>query len=196
MDTLATLLGSRTRAEIFRLLFQRLDVELYLRELHRRSGVSIRPIQQELNKLSKIGLIKLRNDGNRVYYSANADHPLAPEIRGLVEKTSGVPALLESALVGQGVEIAFIFGSVAAGTARPASDLDLFVIGQAGLRRVVKSLSGVSERVGREINPHVMTRDEFGRKLRRGDHFVATVIKSDKTFVIGSEDELARMGEE
>jgi hypothetical protein len=41
-----------------------------------------------------------------------------------------------------------------------------------------------------------MTRDEFGRKLRRGDHFVATVIKSDKTFVIGSEDELARMGEE
>jgi DNA-binding transcriptional ArsR family regulator len=196
MDTLAALLGSRTRAEIFRLLFQRLDAELYLREIHRRSGVSIRPIQQELNKLSRIGLVTLRNDGNRVYYRANASHPLAPEIRSLVEKTSGVPALLEAALTSDGVEIAFIFGSVAAGTAQPASDLDLFLIGDLGLRRAVKSLSGVAERIGREINPHVMTREEFSRKVRRGDHFVSSVMKSTKTFVIGSEDELAGLGQE
>jgi DNA-binding transcriptional ArsR family regulator len=196
MDTLAALLGSRTRAEIFRLLFQRLDAELYLRELQRRSGVSIRPIQQELNKLSKIGLVNLRHDGNRTYYSANASHPLAPEIRGLVEKTSGVPAILEAALTGDGVEIAFIFGSVAAGTARPASDLDLFLIGEVGLRRAVKSLSTAVARIGREINPHVMTREEFSRKLRRGDHFVSSVMRSKKTFVIGNEDELTRLGEE
>jgi DNA-binding transcriptional ArsR family regulator len=136
MDELTTLIGSKTRAEIFRLLFQRAGTELYLRELHRRTGLSIRPVQQELSKLAQIGLVKLRNDGNRIYYAANTEHPLFPEIRGLVEKTSGVSELLEEALAGPGVELAFIFGSVGAGKARPDSDLDLFVVGDIGLRTV------------------------------------------------------------
>ena len=194
MDTLAVLIGSRTRAEIFRLLFQNPASELYVRELQRRSGLSIRPIQQELSKLLEIGLVKLRNDGNRVYYSANTEHPLFPEIRGLVEKTSGVSALLEAALNNPSVKIAFIFGSVASGDARPTSDLDLFVIGDVRPRELIKLLSGIPERVGREINPHVMTKEEFGQKVRRRDHFISNVLSSQKKFVIGSEDELRKLG--
>jgi hypothetical protein len=96
-----------------------------------------------LSKLVDAGLVRLRSDGNRVYYSANSAHPLFPEIRGLVEKTSGVGVLLEEALQDARVELAFVFGSVASGTARPDSDLDLFVIGEIGLRGVVKLLSGM-----------------------------------------------------
>lgn len=195
MDSLAALIGSRARAEIFRLLFQRPGTELYLRELHRRSGLSIRPIQQELSKLAAIGLVNLRNDGNRVYYGANMAHPLAPEIRSLVEKTSGVSAVLESALSQPGVEIAFVFGSVASGRARPDSDLDLFVVGDIGLRKVSKLISGVSERIGREINPHVMTRKELSSKALRGDHFLSNVLGSKKQFIVGTEDELRDLGE-
>jgi len=193
MDELATLIGSKTRAEIFRLLFQRAGTELYLRELHRRTGLSIRPVQQELGKLAQIGLVKLRNDGNRIYYAANTEHPLFPEIRGLVEKTSGVFTLLETALAGPGVEIAFIFGSVGAGKARPDSDLDLFVVGDVGLRTLVKRLAGMSERVGRVINSHVMSKDEFSRKARKKDHFISNVLGAQKAFVIGTEDELKRL---
>jgi DNA-binding transcriptional ArsR family regulator len=195
MDELATLIGSKTRAEIFRLLFQRADTELYLRELQRRSGLSIRPVQQELRKLAQIGLVKLRNDGNRIYYGANAEHPLFPEIRGIVEKTSGISSSLETALAGPDIEVAFIFGSVAAGKARPNSDLDLFVIGDIGLRKLVKRLSGMSERVGRVINSHVMTREEFSRKAHTKDHFISNVLGTKRAFVIGSENELRRLVE-
>jgi len=193
MDELTSLIGSKTRAEIFRLLFQRAGNELYLRELHRRTGLSIRPVQQELSKLAQIGLVQLRKDGNRIYYAANTEHPLFPEIRGIVEKTSGVPALLESALTGPGVEVAFIFGSVGAGKARPDSDLDLFVVGDIGLRTLVKRLSGMSERAGRVINSHVMSKDEFSRKAQKKDHFVSNVLGAKKAFVIGTEDELRRL---
>jgi predicted nucleotidyltransferase len=195
MDLLAAILGSRTRTEIFRLLFQHAESELYLRQLHRMSSLSIRPIQQELSKLVDVGLVKFRSDGNRVYYSANSAHPLFPEIRGLVEKTSGVWVLLEEALQDARVELAFVFGSVASGTARPDSDLDLFVIGEIGLRGVVKLISGMSDRAGREINPHVMTRAEFVRKTRGKNHFVSSVLGSPKKFVIGSDDELGRLGQ-
>jgi uncharacterized protein len=194
MDELTTLIGSKTRAEIFRLLFQRAGTELYLRELHRRTGLSIRPVQQELSKLAQIGLVKLRNDGNRIYYAANTEHPLFPEIRGLVEKTSGVSELLEEALAGPGVELAFIFGSVGAGKARPDSDLDLFVVGDIGLRTVVKRLSGMSERAGRVINSHVMNKVEFSRKVQKKDHFISNVLGAQRLFVIGTEDELRRLG--
>jgi predicted nucleotidyltransferase len=193
MDELATLIGSKTRAEIFRLLFQRAGTELYLRELHRRTGLSIRPVQQELSKLAQIGLVKLRNDGNRIYYAANTEHPLFPEIRGIVEKTSGVSKLLETALAGPGVELAFIFGSVGSGKARPDSDLDLFVVGDIGLRTLVKRLSGMSERAGRVINSHVMSKDEFSRKVQKNDHFISNVLRAKKAFVIGTEDELRRL---
>jgi predicted nucleotidyltransferase len=193
MDVLATLVGSKTRAEIFRLLFQRAGAELYLRELQRRSGVSLRPVQQELSKLTKIGLVRQRNDGNRIYYGANTEHPMFPEIRGLVEKTAGVPALLETALADPDVELAFIFGSVGAGKARPDSDLDLLVVGDIGLRRLVKRLGGMSERVGRVINPHTMTKEEFWRKAQKKDHFLSNVLASQKVFLIGTEDELKRL---
>ena len=195
MDELATLIGSKTRAEIFRLLFQRAGTELYLRELQRRSGLSIRPVQQELSKLAQMGLVKLRNDGNRIYYGANTEHPLFPEIRGIVEKTSGVSALLETALAGPDVELAFIFGSVGAGKARPDSDLDLFVVGDIGLRTLVKRLGGMSERAGRVINSHVMSKEEFSRKAQRKDHFISSVLGAQKAFVIGTEDELRRLAE-
>jgi uncharacterized protein len=193
MDELATLIGSKTRAEIFRLLFQRTGTELYVRELQRRSGLSIRPVQQELSKLSQIGLVKQRSDGNRVYYGANTEHPLFPEIRGIVEKTSGASALLEAALAGPGVDVAFIFGSVGAGKPRPDSDLDLFVVGDIGTRKLVKRLTGMSERIGRIVNSHVMSKEEFSSKARGKDHFISNVLGAQKTFVVGSEDELRRL---
>jgi predicted nucleotidyltransferase len=200
MGSLAEIIGSRTRAEVFRLLFVQPGIELYLRDLQRRSGVSIRPIQQELAKLQSLGLIKARKDGNRTYFSSNTSHPLYPEIRGLVEKTSGYLALLTEALTHQDIQIAFVFGSVAAGTETHQSDLDLFVVvdpnGNLGLRKLTKLLSGLTDRIGREINPQVMTSYEFVRKLRAKDHFVSSVVKSARKFIIGDENELKRLGEE
>jgi predicted nucleotidyltransferase len=194
MDLLAAIIGSKSRAEIFRLLFERPETQLYLREIHRRSGLSIRPIQEELSALDKAGLLKIHKDGNRVYYSANTQHPLFPEIRSLVEKTSGVIGVLQAALQDPEVEAAFVFGSVASGQARPESDLDLFVIGSLGLRKLTKLLSGTSERIGREVNPHVMTSDEFARRVMSKDHFVSNVMGSKKTFIKGDESELKRLG--
>jgi len=194
MTFLTDIIGSKSRAEVFRLLFERPGIELYLRELHRQSGLSIRPIQQEITHLLDSGIIKLRKDGNRVYFSANTEHPLFPEIRSLVEKTTGVTALLSQALADPAIQIAFIFGSVASGKAQPESDLDLFIIGDLGLRKVTKLLSGMSERVGREINPHVMAPDEFGRKVRDKDHFISNLMGTEKVFLIGDINELKRLG--
>ncbi|MHB8519749.1 MAG: hypothetical protein ACYDH9_03225 [Limisphaerales bacterium] len=66
---------------------------------------------------------------------------------------------------------------------------------QVGLRRLSEFLSGVTERLGREINPHVLAPDEFKERKLRGDHFLTSVLAAPKLFVKGTEDELATMGE-
>lgn len=102
--------------------------------------------------------------------------------------------MLREALTDRGIRVAFVFGSLAAGGERAHSDVDLMVIGTIGLRRLGKLLSGVSAKVGREINPHALTEDEFVRRRKTRNHFLTTVMHAQKLFVIGNDDELEAVG--
>jgi DNA-binding transcriptional ArsR family regulator len=196
MTQLIDIVGTKSRAELFRLLFEQVARELYLREIQRRSGLSIRPIQQELARLVKSGLVLSRRDGNRTYFRANPEHSLFPEVRGLVEKTTGWRPLLSETLTLPGVQVAFVFGSVATGKAKAASDLDLMVIGSVGLRKLAPGLRKLGMRLGREINAQVMAPSEFQRKVAGRDHFVSRILESPMIFVIGDASDLKRLGQE
>ncbi|MBI4326941.1 MAG: nucleotidyltransferase domain-containing protein [Chloroflexi bacterium] len=185
------IVSSRVKAEILRLLFGLRQPELHLRELARQSGLSLGSIQQELRRLTRVGVVIARKDGNRVYYRANSRHPVHGDVCSLVLKTNGLAGVLHQALQDQQVRLAFVFGSIARGETRAESDVDLMVIGQVGLRRLTQLLSGVAERLGREINPHVLTSEEFQERKVRGDQFLTSILAAPKLFVKGTEDELA-----
>ena len=195
MTQLVDIVSSRVKAVLLRLLFGLAPNDLHLRELVRRSGLSLGTIQQELRRLTKAGLVLARKDGNRVYYRANLEHPAYPELHSLVLKTDGLVGALQPALDVPDVDIAFVFGSIARGEASATSDLDLMVIGSLGLRRLSSLTAGMAERLGREINPHVMTSREFAERRSRREHFVTSVWKSPRLFVKGTEHELAAMGQ-
>ena len=194
MNRLAELLSSRTRAEIFRLLFSGTGEELHVREIERRSGLNESTLRQELRKLVRLDLVQSRRDSNRVYYRSKTENPLYPDIRSLVLKTSGLADVLKSVLRDRRVRAAFVFGSIARGEEKSSSDVDLMVIGSLGLRDVSGLLSGIEGKIGREINPHVLQRDEFRKRVRAKEHFVSRVMESPKIFIIGSQDDLETMG--
>ena len=167
-----------------------------MRELERRTGLSDATVRQELKKLTRLGVVEARRDGNRTYYRANDAHPLYPDIHNLVLKTSGLIDVLREALVGGGdIELAFVFGSVAGETAKGHSDIDLMVVGTIDLRQLSKRLSGLEVKLGREVNPHVLTPEEFVRRAGKRDHFINAVLGAPRLFVIGGEDELGRLGQ-
>lgn len=194
MNTLAEILSSGVKAEIFRLLFGPAGRELHVREIARQSGFADATVRQELRRLARLGLVTGRADGNRLCYRANPAHPLHPDLRNLVLKTSGLVEVLREALQDPGITAAFVFGSVASQQDRPESDVDLMVIGRVGLRRLATLLSGVSTRLGREINPHCLTVEEFARRRAARDHFLTRVLAAPKLFVHGTEPDLAAMG--
>jgi len=194
MNRLAELLSSRARAEIFRLLFSGTGEELHVREIERRSGLNDSTLRQELRKLVRLDLVQSRRDSNRVYYRAKTESPLYPEIRNLVLKTSGLSDVMKSALTDKRIRVAFVFGSIARGEERAGSDVDLMVIGQLGLRDLSRLLSGIEEKIGREVNPHVLREEEFRKRIRAKEHFASSVMETPKIFIIGSERELEAMG--
>ncbi len=194
MNRLAELLSSRARAEIFRLLFSGTGEELHIREMERRSGLSESTLRQELRKLVRLDLVESRRDSNRLYYRSKTENPLYQEIRNLVLKTSGLSDVLRSALADKRIRVAFVFGSAARGEEKAGSDVDLMVIGQLGLRDVSRLLSGIEEKIAREVNPHVLREVEFKKRVQAREHFVSSVMQTPKIFVVGSQRELEAMG--
>jgi DNA-binding transcriptional ArsR family regulator len=190
MNTLSQILSSRTRAEIFKLLFGTKEEELHIREIQRQSGLNDRTIRQELGKLLKLDLVIDRKDSNRVYYRANKSNPLYHDIKNLVLKSIGLVDVLRDALKDKRIQISFVFGSISEGKETSDSDVDLFVIGTLGMRDVSALLSGAADKIGREINVHVMTRDEIKKRYSTEEHFIVNVIKSPKLFILGTEDDL------
>ena len=194
MNTLAEILSSRVKAEIFRLLFGHAERELHLREIERRSGLSVSAVRQELQRLVRLGLVEARKDGNRMYFRAGIRHPLFADLRNLVLKTSGLVEVLRELLKPLKIQAAFVFGSIASGKEGAHSDVDLLVVGKTSFREVCDCLGGTEITLGRDVNPVVLSLEEFVRRRKDNDHFLSTVLNAPKLFVIGDEDELERLG--
>lgn len=195
VDRLGRLLFGSTRREVLALLFGRPDERFYLREILRAAGGGSGAVQRELKQLSDVGLVRREVQGSHVYFSANPDAPIYPELRAIVEKTAGTVDVLRASLarlVSEGrIQVAFVYGSVASGRQTARSDIDLMVIGQATLSEVIPALKSADARLGREINFTIYPAREFRDKVKRGGSFVRRVVDGAKLFVAGDERELA-----
>ena len=195
-DGLTDLLFGRTRGAVLALLYGRVDQSFYTREIAREVRGSAGAVQRELENLSKVGLIVRKSVGSQVFYQANRGAAVFPEMRALVNKTIGVFAVLRSALrpVSRRIVAAFVYGSVARQKETAQSDVDLMVIGKATVDQVLSQLLMVEKGLGRSINPTVYSAAEFKSKLAAGNHFLISVLKGQKVFLIGDDDELRKVG--
>ena len=45
------------------------------------------------------------------------------------------------------------------------------------MRALTKLLSGIQESIGREINPHIYTEEEFKKRIKLKEHFITSILK-------------------
>lgn len=192
----ATILFGNTRRRVLGWLLGHADETFYLRQIVRQTGSSQGGVQRELEALTRAGLLRRTVQGRQVYFQANRESPIFPELETLFLKTAGVADVLREALaaLGDRVIVAFVFGSAARGALRPASDVDLLVVGDLPFEAVVNALGEAQRRLGREVNPTVYPPDEFRTKIRAKHHFLTTVLHEPRVFVIGGPSELVGLG--
>jgi len=188
------LLGSRLRAKLLGWLFSHPGERYFVRQLALLLGEDSTNLSRELARLAELGIVTGSREGQQKYFQVNPEIPIFAELRGLVLKTSGLgDAVRESLapLAGR-IQVAFLFGSFAAGRADAASDVDLLVVGDVSLHELVEALGPMQNRLGREINPMVYPVTEFREKLGQGHRFLTSVLEGPKLFLIGSPHELER----
>jgi predicted nucleotidyltransferase len=193
-ESLPSLFG-KTRQALLALLYTRPDEELLQEQLIQHAGLGRGSVQRELEFLARAGIARRTVHGRQVYFQANPACPIFPELRSLVVKTSGVADVLRAAFapLASRIRVAFVYGSVARGEERRASDVDVMVVGEATFSEVVDALASAQDALGREVNPTVYPPDEFRAKINAKHHFLVTIIKGDKLFLIGDQRELGRL---
>jgi len=192
------LLFGAYRRRVLSLLLLRPEESFYVREIGRLTGVPAGPLHRELIALAEAGLLVRTTSGNQVRYQASRDCPIYPELAGIFRKTLGLADVLRESLsrVADEIALAFVFGSVAQGKEKPTSDIDLLVVGSASFESVVEACHVARERLGREVNPVVMSGDAFRTKHRGRDRFISRVLKEPKIFVMGDASELGKLAED
>ena len=196
-DPLSRILFGSTRREVLSLLLGRPDEQFYLREILRTVGRGSGAVQRELKQLVEADLIRREARGNQVYYAANRDAPIFPELQAIIEKTAGTVDVLRASLatfIRDGrIRLAFVYGSVASGKKTARSDVDLLIVGDASLADVVPALRAAEARLGREVNASVYPATEFRDKMKRGRAFLNRVVAGPTLFVAGDDRELGRL---
>lgn len=147
----------------------------YLRELSKDLNVSTNAVREELNQLTKTKLLRSEKNGRNVYYAANDQHPLFPELKSMVSKVMGLDQVVESILLRLGdLENAYIIDDYAEG--KDTGIIDLVLVGNIDQYHL-NDLSRKTERyIKRKIRPLVLTKKEFQDfkpTLEKRPHFLA-----------------------
>ena len=159
-DLFAGLISSKTRIKLLVRFFFNPMTRAYLRELAKEFNVSTNAVREELNQLAKSNLLKSEKNGRHVFYKANQDHPLFPELRSMVSKVMGLDQVIDSIVNRLGdLETAFLIDDYAEG--KDTGIIDLVLVGDIDEYHL-NDLSRKTERyIKRKIRSLVVSRDEF-----------------------------------
>lgn len=189
---LTNLWGSRLRAKVIGWLFSHPDERYFVRQLTGLLGEDSTNISRELARLEKMGILVSTLEGRQKYYQANRQSAIYSELCGLAIKTAGVADVLRKAVapMSNQVSLAFVYGSMAKGTATSVSDVDLLVVGDLDETALHVALMQAQEQLRRSVNYTLLSQSEFLRRRREKKGFLARVLAGPKIAIVGSTDEI------
>ena len=162
--------------------------ELSLTELAVRSQTPYATAHREVARLLEAGILTQRTVGRTRLIAADPESPLVAPLREILAIATGPVLYLrqELSLIAN-IEAAFLYGSYAArtvGVGGPApGDIDVMVIGTPDRDAVYDACDRVERKVGRPVNPKIMTSEEVETESQSG--FMQTVTSRPTVPLIG-----------
>lgn len=189
------LFTSRVRVRLLTLFVTHPTEAFYIRQITRLTGETYNNVRQELQNLAELGLILGERRANAIYYRANPEHFLFPELKSIILKTEAIGDVLREKLATLGnVRLAFVYGSTVKGTELASSDIDLMLIGEVDLGALDRIVDQVEEELGRTVNYTVFDEREWRDRVAERHSFAMDILTHEKVFLIGEEDDLSALG--
>ncbi len=158
---LEALITSKTRLKLLLKFFLNSSNTGYLRGLEPEFGESTNAIRQELNRFEKADLLITTTKGNKKIFQANTNHPLFPEIHGLLLKHVGLDKVIEKVIknIGEITEV-YLVGELAKGN--NSKVIDLWFVGNELDSSYILSVVEKAERlIQRKIRYIVLNNNEL-----------------------------------
>ena len=154
------IISSKTRIKLLVRFFFNPAIKSYLRELAKEFNLSTNAVREELNQLTKTNLLKSEKNGRNVYYTANREHPLFPELKSMVGKVMGLDQVIDGIVKRLGdLERAYLIGDYAEG--KDTGIIDLILVGNINSHHLT-DLSKKTERyTKRKIRTLVLSNAEY-----------------------------------
>ncbi len=188
---IASALFTTTQRNVFEILFADPAQSFIASEIIERARVGSGSVQRELARLVESGLVTAQLIGRQRHYRANAASPVFEDLRNIVIKTSGIPALIRGALgaFASRITLAFLFGSIAKGESRGDSDIDLLIVADGLLlEELYSSLERPEMKLRRKISPTLYSSKEFAQRLEKGNVFLTKVLAGATIPLLGNLD--------
>lgn len=194
-QSIGPLFPNRALLDTLALLLLHQGQEFYQRQVAELIGAEVVQVQRALRRIESVGLVAKVRRGNRVYYMTDQSHPAFRDLKNLILRTVALGDVLRAAVepLADQVDVAFLFGSFAAGTESPASDIDLFIVGDLSSREASRILGPVGRRLGRAVNSVIYSARELREKAIDRNRFIEGVIAGPKVWLIGNEDDLTKL---
>ena len=162
---LDSLITSKTRLKLLIKFFVNSNNKGYLRGIAEEFNESTNSIRKELNQLSEAGyLIKFQNN-NKIYYSANVNHPLFQSLQNLVRTFLGIDQAVDYVLSRTGdVDQVVLLGDYAKGI--DSGVIEVLIIGNTIDSAYLLQLSGKTEKLlGKRIKIHLEKPNEVNGQI-------------------------------
>jgi len=180
---LEKLFGSKTRAKLLALFFENTEKSYYVREITRVIEEQINSVRRELTNLSGLGLVKIENYENKVYYSANMKHPFARPMTEIFARSSAMNYMADD----QKVEVrrtsiweeyvrpvANLISALIVTNRIPGQDgLDLLIIGDNRTHKLTHWAEVVEKRQGKPLNYVIISREDYIYRKSVRDKFLS-----------------------
>lgn len=192
-DALSTTLASGALARLITHFATHPDDIPHVRALQRRTGLTPRSLQTELARLERLGVVGRETNGRQVRYRLKERSPRWAALRGLVRELAEPSDVLRDALADvPGIEAAFLFGSMARGTAvRESSDLDVFILHRELPEDLLaRRTLDTGVLLGREVNIVTTNYYDLLERVANSSGFLPAVLRGPKQWIVGSDADL------
>jgi Fe2+ or Zn2+ uptake regulation protein len=186
---LEKLFGSKTRAKLLALFFENPEKSYYVREITRVIEEQINSVRRELTNLSTLGLVKIENYENKVYYSANMKHPFARPMTEIFARSSAMNYTAESGDVKVKDRtsiweeyvrpVANLISALIVTNRIPGQDgLDLLIVGDNRTHKLTHWAEVVEKRQGKPLNYVIISREDYIYRKSVRDKFLTNNVWS------------------
>ena len=202
-QSINALFGSKTRAKLLNLFFNKPDEKFYVREISRIIDEQVNSVRRELTNLEGVGVVKSSTEDRKIFYRANQRFkyylPLRVIFAGVQfsEKENDVKNTTVSdgwqnkiSNVKNSLDLLILFGVF---TDDETSDIDLLIVGNNLNGSLSKWAADLEKQEGRELNYMILSMEDFYYRYTTQDTFVKQLFKGKYNIVFDKENLLEKL---